>query len=284
MPEIKFSDVAEFLGIDAKSIDSIDKFKESFEKDFLRVSTLTGNEEAFKPLFGKKIGEAEARIKSFAKKHNAEWGAAKDWDGKPLQDKVEFVLNKIVSDSNLAIEEAKKSDGMGNDEKVAEWQDKYTKLESKYKDTDSLLKTVKTEYDGFKVQKEQELKGMKLNMVKDEAIKKMKFKQGLSDIEKRGFLSKLNDDYKIDLDDKGEPYIADKEGNRIKNPKVTGTFKGIDDVLLDLATKEKLIEMNPHAGSKAPNYSASASNGQSQQNIPEGNAMAPRYVHPSAIV
>src|SRR3972149_5759501 len=98
MAEIKFTDIAAFLGLDS-TVDSVDKFKESFEKDFLRVSTLTGKEDVLKPFFGKAIGSAETKLKQVAKKYNAEW-SGKEWDEKALYEKAEFVLNKIVTDGN----------------------------------------------------------------------------------------------------------------------------------------------------------------------------------------
>jgi len=146
-----------------------------------------------------------------------------------------------------------------------------------------LLNSTKTEFDTFKQQKENEFKNIRLSTIKGEAMKKIKFKSGISEIEKRGFESLIADRYKIDLDDKGEAFISDKEGNRIKSAKVTGTFKNIDDVLAEEAIAAKVIEINPHANGRA--YTPS-NNGQPA--VPAapvaGQANGQRTVHPSALL
>jgi hypothetical protein len=52
------------------------------------------------------------------------------------------------------------------------------------------------------------------------------------------------------LDETGKAIILDKEGKRIPNPKVNGSFMEIADVLQDEAVKGKLYMLNPDNGQR----------------------------------
>lgn len=239
---LEVKELLSFLGVDAENMDA---FKEKFEGEFSRNSNINKEHPKVKAFIGETLGILEKNVKNIAKNHNAEWSGG-DWDSKTLNDKISFAMTKIVENQNAVFEEYKKTH-TGNDEAIKEWEKKVSALSSKLTDTETLLSHTKNEFDGYKQAESQREKSRIINEHLTGAIGKVKFKSTVNDLTKKGFMSAFSENYKLDLDENKAPYVTDSKGQRIPNPKVTGTFMTVEDVLTQEAIKADVYEKNPHA-------------------------------------
>lgn len=239
---IEVKDLMQFLGVEA---DNIDAFKEKFETEFSRNSNINKEHPKVKAFIGETLGIIEKNLKNIAKNHNAEWSGG-DWDSKTLNDKFSFAMGKVVENHNAILEDFKKTHA-GNDEAIKEWEKKVSALTSKLNDTETLLGHTKQEFDSYKQAEAQKEKSRIINEHINSAVTKVKFKSTVNDLTKKGFMTAFNELYKIELDENKSPYVTDSKGQRIPNPKVTGTFMALEDVLTSEAIKADIFEKNPVA-------------------------------------
>lgn len=249
---IELKEVAEYLGITGE-IKDLDGFKTAFEKDFIKQSAITEENESVKKILGKTFGTLENEIKKVAKGYELEVDfEAEELKGKKVTDKLKYVVSELDKKNKTIIDDLTIKAGQGNDEKAKEWEEKATKAISKAKDFENLLKTTKTELETVQSNSQKEIKNIKLDIFKTQALGKVKFKADINDIEKEGYMSIIQKNYVFDLDEAGKPVILDKENKRIPNPKVNGTFMDIEEVLQTEAVKNKLFQLNPDGGKAKP--------------------------------
>lgn len=240
--QIETKDLLNFLGVEAENIDA---FKEKFENEFTRNSNINKDHPKVKAFVGETLGILEKNLKNIAKNHNAEWGGG-DWDSKTLNDKFSFAMGKVVENHNAILEDFKKTH-TGDAEAVKEWENKVKVLSSKLTDTETLLGHTKNEFENYKQTESQKEKQRIINEHTTAAIGKIKFKPGVNDLTKKGFITSFSENYKLELDENKTPFVTDIKGQRIPNPKTTGTFMSLEDVLLHEAIKADVYEKNPHA-------------------------------------
>ncbi len=257
---VEAKEVFEYLGIKADDIKDLDTFKATFEKDFIKQSNITEEHESVKKILGKTFGTLENEIKKVAKNFELEVDFnSEDLKGKKVTDKLNFVVSEYAKKQKSVIDELTEKAGKGNDEKVKELEEKYTKAIGKAKDYESLLKATTSDFETFKQSAESEKKAVKLDFFKTQELSKVKFKADINEFEKEGYLSKIEKNYKFDLDETGKAIILDKEGKRIPNPKVNGAFMDIADVLQEEAVKGKLYQLNADAGKRVVTTTTTAS-------------------------
>lgn len=247
---MEFKDVATFLGYKEDQFKSLDEFKSAFESEFLRASTINEDSEPVKKILGKTFGTLENEIKKVAKAHELDIDFdADDLKGKKVTDKLKFTFSKYDEKKQSVISELEKKASLNNDDKVKEWETKYSKLENKYKDVDGLLKKTSEDFEGFKQTSEKTIKGVKLNIHKSDLYeKKAKFLPEVNEYAKKGFITAFEEKYSIDLDENDNAVILDKKGQRIPNPKVTGSFYEPHELLTEEMIKAKFYALNPNPG------------------------------------
>lgn len=250
---IEVKDVVEFLGYKADDIKELNDLKTKFDSDFIRTANITEDSEPVKKFLGKTFGTLENEIKKVAKSYDLEIDFdSEDLKGKKVTDKLKFAFSKYDEKNKSVIDELKSKAAQGNDEKVKEWETKYEKLKSKFSDTDSLLKTTIGEYEEFKLKKDSEIKDVKLNVHKSNAYNKAKFIPDINEYTKKGFLTDFESKYIADLDETGKIIPMTKDGKRIQNPKVTGTFYEFEDLLQEEMIKANLYALNKDGGKPKP--------------------------------
>lgn len=253
MDELK--EFMKFLGADTEKIKTIEDAKKYFEPEtgkpnFIHKDKLNDYPEILKPLIGKTLGSIETKLKASAKKFAIEF-EDDEFKDKSLHEKFEIALNKQAESHKAVVTKLTEDAGKGNDDKVKEWESKYSKLESKFSDTKGLLETTSAEFTKFKDESAGQIKGIKLNTLKDQVFNTLKLKQNISEIEKKGFMAHINENYKFDLDDTEKIFVADKDGKRIPSTKQTGAFKDASEILEEEGIKAGVWQINPHQG-KAP--------------------------------
>lgn len=238
-------EINEFLGFKADQFKTVDEFKTAFDGEFIRTSAISEDLEPVKKIVGGKIHAVESHVKKMAK----ELGLDVDFNTEEIKkggllDKVKLVFSKYDEQNKSIIDDLTAKAGLGNDEKVKEWETKYEKLNKKHKDVEELLRTTSTEFEGFKQNSAKEVKNVKLGIHKAEIFGKAKFIPEANEFTKKGFITDFEEKYQIDLDENEKPIIVDKKGQRIPNPKVTGSFFEPMELLTEEIIKAKLFPVN----------------------------------------
>lgn len=250
---IEIKEIFDYLGVKPEDIKTIDDFKTTFDKEFLRPSAISEDSEPVKKIVGKLFGTLENEIKKVAKAHELDVDFdADELKGKKVTEKLKFVFSKYDEKNNTVIEDLKTKASLGNDDKIKDWETKYGKLENKFKDVDNLLKKTSTDFDIYKVEADTKIKSVKLDVHKKDALSKIKFKPDISEFEKKGYLSTIAEKYDFDFDENENFVIKDKKGSFIQSGKTTGTFKNPLEVLEEEAVAGKLFLINKDAGKPAP--------------------------------
>lgn len=229
-------EVIEYLGYDPKEIENIDKFKEKFDPDYIKKSEALKDDSIIKAVQGKYNGTIVTALKASARDAGIEFEDG-EIKGKETVEVAKIAFSKAAN----KIKDLESKAGAGSEDLIKEWKEKVTKLESKYNDTKKSLDTTATEFETFKGSVEQEKKNYKKTSEFERAVSSVKWKNGISDIEKEGFITVFNKNYGIDLDDEGKVYVGSfKDGKleRIKNPKKANEWKSIEEVLTDFAIEK----------------------------------------------
>lgn len=274
---IEAKEILEYLGFDPEKVQSLEDLKPSFEKEFIKASNLSEDNPALAPVLGRIYGKQESELKKLAKEFELDLDNDDYRANKMVTEKTKFILSKLNEKQSSVISELKTKASQGNDEKVKELEKKLAKIAQEKADIDNLLNTTKTEYQQFQEKSKGEIKSVKLGIRETDALSKVKFKSDISEIEKRGFMSKIKEEYVLDLGDDDSLIVKDKTGARIPSAKKAGDFKSYDEVLEEVAVKEKLYQLNDSAKKQQVQATSTA---QTQNSGTQQNGLPNRRVAP----
>lgn len=232
MSEEKFEineSLSEFLGI-GKEYESEDEFRATFEKEFIRKS-LAPDPERIK-------GETFGKMRTAFTQLFREMGidiTKSEWEGDALEVAKDKILGYRESLNEKIKELEQRAEEPGKELEIL--QEKLNKREQKLKDIETLHKQTLSEFDEYKSQSIQKEKSWKINTVMDSIRKDIPWSSDRAEQDEVYFNHKWNEKYKVDLDDDGKPVLLNKEGERIPNPKTTGTFLDPKEAALSLATE-----------------------------------------------
>lgn len=243
---MELKDILEYLGVG--EVENLDQFKEKFDPEFIRKKNALDNEDIKKTVTGRYFGSQTTNLKKIARENGIEL-SGEEIEGLQVEDIAGLMLSKVKESSNARINELKESITEPN-EALNSLQEKYDKLVNSNKEYKAANKELLNKVEEIQKAKDSEIKNYKLNTFKTSQLGKIKFKQNMSDIEKTGFNTLLDSKYVLDFDEEGKEIITDKEGKRIENPKVTGTFLTPYEVYEKEAIDGGLIAQNPHASNQ----------------------------------
>ncbi len=244
---MELKDLTSWLGIEA---DNMDAFKEEFAKKYFSEDQVFKDKEILSKFTGKTLGKITGTIAQIGRAQGIEFEKP-EIEGKPVEDIVNLFLNKQADSFNSKIKELETLSKSGGEEKVKEWVTKYEKLEGKYRDTEEALKKTATDFDGYKQTAAEQIKGVKLDYVKEQLWGGANFAPGTDTLKIKGFKADFNEKYRIDLDETGSPFISDITGKRIQNPNKHSEFLSPFDVLSTEMEKAGLSVKNKNAGQPA---------------------------------
>jgi hypothetical protein len=277
---IELKDILTFTGIEAESIDD---FKENFNNSFVKKDTLLDEikksnaktgfaKEVVDTATGKRMGALAGKLKTNLTKFGIEI-SEEDAKKKPLEEIIESAFETHISSTSKTIKELTEKANKNSGEQSKELSEKYSKLEQKYNETVKASKALGEEYNTFKEKAANDLKGVKILTVREQAMSKIPKR---TDIEQKqyglmltGFENTIDSKFKIDLDENNQPFIADKKtGERFRNPAKAGEFLGIEEVLKQEAVELGISPKNPHRPPITPPVAYNgngANNGSGQQ-------------------
>lgn len=264
---LEAKEILDYLGIKIEDTKTVDEFKTSFDKDFIKQSMITEDSEPVKKIVGKIYGTLENEIKKIAKEVELDIDfEAEDFKLlKKVNEKFKFVTGKVEDKYKNTISDLTIKASQGNDDKVKEWEDKYKKAEDKLKEKNTLFNSLKGEYDSYKVDTENKIKNSTLNIHKKEIFGKAKFAEGTKDLEKKGFWTTIGEKYIIDIDENETPIILNSKREKIVSKKTAGTFMTPEEVIEEELISANLYQLNKDGGKIKPKEIAGAKD-QKQQN------------------
>lgn len=248
---LEAKELLEYLGTKAENIE---EFKAAFDKDFIKQSMITEESEPVKKIVGKLYGTLENEVKKIAKEVDLDVDFESDeFKGlKKVSDKFKFIASKIDFKYKDTISDLTTKASQGNDEKVKEWESKYEKAAIKLKEKETLLGSVKGEFDIYKENTQKSIKDTALNIHKKEIFGKAKFAEGTKDLEKKGFWTTIAEKYKFDLDETENPIILNGKGEKIVSKKTAGTFMTPEEVIEEELVSANLFQLNKDGGKHKP--------------------------------
>lgn len=218
---MEIKELTDYLGIDLSEDATIDTFKNSFSEQFIRKDRAADDDEIKKAIFGKQTREFATEVKRAAKESGIE--LSEDETKLPVKDLVRLLPSKKDEFYTAEMEKLKEGSKKPS-EAVKEWETKYSELERKFQDVDNLRSDLASKYEA----KEQEFVTFKKDFKKNEVVKDVWSKanqfisETASDLEKTGFVSYINSNYTIDLED--DKAVIMKDGHRIPDPNKAGEF------------------------------------------------------------
>lgn len=102
----------------------------------------------------------------------------------------------------------------------------------------------------------------------------MPFSDGTTEVAKLGFNTLIQSNYKLDVGDDDSILVLDSKGNKIPNPKQTGTYLGLPEILEMEADKNGLLKKNNLNGNQRVVVTHSQRN--------DNNQAKTREIHPAA--
>lgn len=260
---IELKEVLAFTGIEAESIED---FKTNFEKTFLKKDAALKDKEFINSIVGKRLHGVSNKLKNQLTKYGVELDD-EDVSKKPLEDLIEIGLDRYNAATQGTITELTEKASKNSGEQTKALEDKYSKLESKFNDTKKSLTDLSLEYTTFKTKAADDLKGVKIQTIREQNLAKVPRR---TDIEPKtyelmwtGYENTLDKKYKIDLDENGKDYIADKAtGERLRNPAKAGEFLSIEEVF----KQEAIGTVSPKNPFQPPAQRPILPNGNGHQN------------------
>lgn len=276
-------EMLDFLGIDPKTVDSIEKFKEKFSGEgaaFIPASELTDTKsETFKRFVPKVVGQIAGKSTAVVKKRLSEMEIDLSPDeikDKPFEDILDIALGKTVNTYKQKISDYETKLQHTNDERVVDLTTKLEQYKQKATDYETANRSLKEAYEQETTAHKNELKSFKLTTRKNDIFgKHIKFGSTVKDLEKEGYFSKIEKNYKFELsEDENDIEVFSKEtGARIPNPKKAGAFMSVPEILEAEGLKEGVWSINE--GAKKNNQkintiftTSNANNGGDQNNAP----------------
>lgn len=273
-------EIISYLGLDADKIKSIDDLKKEFPNQFVKATELKERTDLINPIVdsyvGKRLGSLDVDLKRTAKENGIE--LSEDEQKMKVEDLTKTILSKAVGTYKGQIAELKDKLDKGSNEVVKDWESKFNKLNQKLSEKESLLESTKSAYEKLQADSANQIKSFQITHSKKDILAKVesKFKKNLSPLEREGFNTIIEKNYQLDLDEKEGLIVRNKDGKRIPNEKVAGTYKSFLDVVEEEAINSKIIELNPHTPKPIVLGSLGKQPENNGANPPQGRKMASR--------
>lgn len=278
MTPIEQKDIFDYLGINGNEIENIDSFRERFENEFVKKSVLKdpkSNEyKEFAPTFvGKVTGSTQTALNRKLKEFGVELDQ-NEFNGKRIEDVIESGVSKLYETLNGKVYDLENKLSKGKDEATKDLEIKLNSVQKKYNELESLHNSLKNEFQSSEENWKTNLKNERIKHLISKQHEGIKWKNGIKDIEKEGFFGRIKSTYKIDIDENtNQLEVFDMNGNRIPNPKKSGTWKSYNEILEEEGIKNEVWSSNENASrmNSQNNIAFKVSMNQNQNNQVQNN-------------
>lgn len=228
---------------------AITKFNGTYYTD----ATVQSNKELMNKVTGKMMGEATKHMVADVRDVLGDELNGNDLFRMPIAQAISTVTGLLKTKIQNQKTEFEKLSGQNNDQALKEWQDKYQKLEGKYKEVETLKNNVATEFESFKTTAQKKEQETVINYFKTDLLSKIqpKFDKTLPPLAIKGFQAEMEADLKWITDEEGKPYLADKDGKRFQSKKKAGEFMTNEEAFESYAESKGVLQKNPQGGKPA---------------------------------
>lgn len=272
---IEATEALKYLGIEPEKLEEypdIDAFKSEFDSTFIKQDQVASNKDLANRIYGSRLGTLTTEAKKMFKEAGVEFEDGEIAKDAKVEDLLTHGLQKLTSTYIAKVEEAKKL-ASGGEGASKELQEKIEKLERDYKDSKNSVASLSDQLQQKEEEYSTSLKNFKLNSDKAKVFETIKFKQGISPVEKAGFNTILSEKVVFDYDSENKLQAFDAETKeRFKSDERAGDTLSPEQVVQKLAIENKVIEINPHGGKPASEKRADLA--------PEPGPSNGRKVHP----
>lgn len=224
-----FKEIAGYLNLNADEIKTLDDFKAKFDGEFIRRANVKNDEKIVSAIVGQRIGSIETAVRRLAKENGVEIGD--DYKDKKVEEIIGFVEGTIKTNHTNKLAELENQLKGSSDDRIKAWEQKYSKLETRFSETNDLLTGVKTQLETVQKDSDNRLKEYKIGDSHKSALNTLKFKNGITDVERIGFETLIKSKYVLDLDEEGNALILDaKSKKQIPNTNKAGTFMSPSEI------------------------------------------------------
>lgn len=212
----------------------ISDFNEFMESQWISRAVAQDDDDIKNKVTGKVLGVLENKARKVFSFTPAET------EGKQLSEVLEMGNTKHQEKLNELQGIIDKSD---NSEALTTMQGKLDDITTKFQQKEQTEMDLNKSIEDLKTSHDEELKGRDINLLRNQVIQSISFKDDLSPLESKGFQSEVNDNLKFNLSESNELQVTDKQGEKIQNENKTD-YLTPKDALESLANDNKLLKNN----------------------------------------
>jgi len=247
----------EFTGIEAENFD---QFKEQFQSKFIVKENVIKDPEITDKIYGKIMGSQMTKIRQMFKEEGVEFTEEETKSIKKNDELLVLGMSKLKGGFINQIEDVKKSNTVGADQRLQEYEARIAKIEKEKNDIKAAWKSTGEEFEKYKYEMASSLKQKEVDFRLAKAKEVLKMRPKINEAERAGFEAILKNRLKFDLDDNGQLVTMNANGERIKSKVKAGDFMPAEEAMQDIINELGLGDTNPHAGKPAPLAQPGATN------------------------
>lgn len=263
--------ILKYLGMDPDKVKDEKAFTDEFNKSYYNKKAFENQKspefrELYPKMIGKFAGASTSKIQSFLKKNGmGNLLEDKEIEGKEFEEVLDMAMEKLHGELNGKIKQLTDDAGKNTDEKIKTLTAEKEQLTKKIESLDDALKTTKTQLEADTKAFAAERGGWKLNAERDKVYSQIKWKDGATELEKKGFMQTIDESLEFAFDEKNAFTVLDKASKKMLPGKKSGEFQAPLEAIEALGVKNNIWAQNPHQ-TKQTKQSFSA-----KQVAPNGN-------------
>lgn len=244
-------EVSDFLALEG--IESVDDFKTKFGESFIRRDKVMDDEDLKAKFTGRIAGMIETVVRRVTKEKTGVEIAEADIADMKWEEVVDHGLTKSLEAKDAKITELEANSSGDDSAKVKNLQKDLATMTAKHEDEKTLKDDAITKYTDLETSSGDKIKGIQLDTLKKDLSRNLKISDGVDPLKKKGFISEMNEKYKLTLggDDNDTLVITDTKGDKIKSDKVSGEFLSPAEVYEKESIDAKIYSLSP-ADPKTP--------------------------------
>lgn len=198
------------------------------------------DDEVIKKVMGRVMNEHERAFKQATGFSKEDFNVE---EGKELRfkDMIKQGVEMLTSKHQEELETLK---GGIDDDAVRKLNEKLTGKDNDLKSYKKLNEELKTQLAELEKTSESKIKSVLVDVNRKDALSKLTWKDGISEVERAGFQTLIDSKYKFDLDEDNKVKVTDHNGERIKSQKNAGDFMNLSEALETLAEESALLKKN----------------------------------------
>lgn len=234
---IEANEALKVLGYDPEAFETIDSFKETVEKDWLKADNAHTSEDVRKRVFGAVNGQLRTALKQTGKELDME----AEWDKMDPIDGVRLIAQELGPKLRQMASDLKKAkDGGASAPEIADLQKKYDAAAARATELEGVLKEKEGEFEAYKGEvTAAESKRWMASRYK-EAQKDLPYRE-MSDFERQGFEAALRENVVLVRNEEGEEIVNDKNGERIRDKKKAHVMLTLEEAVKQFAEGAKML-------------------------------------------